>query len=184
MIQILTDMIKYDNDVLEYVQHCVEDIFEFLIALFFEHEHNNLYHNLFVEIIFEAILSEREEIMDLIFSQHKLLTKMLRNYNKKQASYNGHIRHICNFLRLHSECIPTSTYLYKFLQCHCTWRKFIPILIEHTKAEEKVDDVDIGSDFAEIAFSITSDQKYFKPKKRSKRKNSVKKPMDDIFEYR
>lgn len=165
LVQLLLQVIRYSylcnnsesSVLLVHVEETKDsdmDIFKVLVDWFFEYRYNNMFHNIFTDLMAEIIYACEEAVLWCILSKHKFLSRAIQLYNDTKVSSDnrGHILHIFNLLRLTADTLERTSYLFRFLDSHQLWKEFQPTLISDTlreicKTDER--EIQIGSEFAE-----------------------------------
>jgi hypothetical protein len=171
---------------IELLDQTTESYYKKLIDIFFSSKNNNIFHNLFTDLIFTIIYSDKQELLELIFEKLDFLPKIMRIYNDEENfySYRGHILEICNLIRLYSYCIDHECYLHLYLKDNMEWKEFLKVLVKDTLQEIKSkdeNDINIPSDYAENNFGFIESDRFIQ-KKKTKRKNEKEEDLS-IFEF-
>ncbi|KAL0481353.1 serine/threonine-protein phosphatase 6 regulatory subunit [Acrasis kona] len=138
-----------------------------LIDWFFEYKYNNMYHNLFTQVMVDLIRNGETAVLKNLLETHDLLTRIMDVYQDPSGTDNrAHMLHLCNLLRLMYVTLQPESYLYQYLKNNDKWIRFLTVVSRDTLRminKQDQSDIDIGSQFAADAFGFEETDRYNKP---------------------
>eukprot|EP00937_MAST-01D_sp_MAST-1D-sp2_P002873 g2873.t1 len=164
VVSIVTALVADDAN--ELPKDAPPEVWRALVTWFFDTPHSNMYHCLFYELLRAVLRGNEKAVLEALLQKTGLVKLLPEAFaaavdpsvdpsgagTRRRGSNIGHVLRCSNAIRLQASTLPPSSFLRIFLRSHDTWQRFVPRLVERTRADALPG---LGIDLSEVRGTLS-----------------------------